>query len=551
MLRTFASALVGALILWLPGPSLLAAQPNIVVVMVDDMGYSDAGCFGGEIDTPNIDRLASEGARFSEFYNCSRCCPTRASLLTGAYPERVGMRDFGRSMRTDVPTVAENLRKAGYYTAMSGKWHLTQLPDQPSGPRRIRWMNHELALDRPFGDIATYPTRRGFDDFYGIIWGVVDHFDPFSLMEGETPVPTVPDDFYFTDAITDYAVKYIDRAAKDDKPFFLYVAYTAPHWPIQARPEDIEKYQGRYANGWQAIRDQRFARQQQLGLFNASAPLGPLSGDATKWSELSESDREFEAMKMAVHAAMVDRVDQGVGKIMSQLERARADENTVVLFLSDNGASPEIPGEPGYDRHSRTRDGRPALRDRLLREGNNRAKLGTDESYTGIGAKWASAVNTPLRWWKAESYDGGCRTPLVVRWPAGLKVEPGSIVRQVGHVIDVAPTLYELAGITPDVGTLRDGVSLAPVLAGESLPDSRHLFFQHEAGAGVRFGTWKASRRAGGEWQLFDLSVDPGETNDLAQKFPQQLAELVEAWNQWQAEMSEANKHDGEMRVKE
>ncbi|WP_442484868.1 arylsulfatase [Aeoliella sp. SH292] len=518
-----------------------ASKPNFVVIMVDDMGYSDPGCYGGEIDTPNINRLAEEGVRFREFYNCSRCCQTRASMLTGAYPERVGMREFGRSMQSDVPTIGENLRQAGYRTAMSGKWHLTELPERPTGPRRIQWMNHELQLDRPFGDIGTYPTRRGFDDFYGIVWGVVDHFDPFSLTEGEEPVANVPDDYYASDAITDYAVKYIDGAVKDEKPFFLYVAYTAPHWPIQARPEDIAKYKGRYTKGWQALRDERFAKQQKLSLFDDDTPLGRLSGDAPDWQELSKSDQEYEAMKMAVHAAMVDGVDQGIGRIMDELNKVGADENTIVLFLSDNGASPEIPEPPGYDRHGGTRDGRPSLREAKLREGDNRTKLGTDESYTGIGQTWATAVNTPLRLWKAESYDGGCRTPMIVRWSQGLKVEKGSITDQIGHVVDIAPTLYELAGVESLAGTLRDGVSLAPVFVGDVIDSERPLFFQHGQGAGVRLGKWKASKRAGGEWELFDMAVDPGETNNLAKQHPEQLTKLVDAWNTWQSQLGESS----------
>lgn len=513
-------------------------RPNFVVIMVDDMGFSDPGCYGGEINTPNLDRLAADGLRFTQFYNCSRCCQTRASLLTGAYPERVGMRDFGKSMDTDVPTLAENLRRGGYTTAMSGKWHLTELPAQPSGAERLLWMNHELDLDRPFGKLATYPTRRGFQKFYGIIWGVVDHFDPFSLTEGETPIADVPDDYYATDAITDHAKQYIEDAAGDEKPFFLYVAYTAPHWPVQAPESDIAKYEGKYDRGWEELRQQRFDRQQKMGLFDSSVPLGELSGNNNPWEQLSPEAREYEASKMEVHAAMIDHVDQGIGQLVEQLKASGVYENTCILFLSDNGASPEIPGGPGYDRHSGTRDGRKAWRDHDLRTPALRDKVGSEESYTGIGHTWASASNTPLRFWKMESYDGGCRTPMVVHWPQGITSHRGEFVSDVGHVIDIAPTLYELSGVEPAAETLSDGQSLASVLAGESTSEPRYLFFQHGDGAGVRYGKWKASKRNGRKWQLFDLSTDPGETKNLASTHSDKLEELLAAWNDWQADLA-------------
>lgn len=511
-----------------------AERPNFVVVLVDDMGYSDPGCYGGEIETPNLDRLAAEGVRFSEFYNCARCTPTRASLLTGAYAHRVGMKDFGQTMDTKAPTVAENLRDAGYATAMVGKWHLTALPRTENDAERIRWMNHELDLDIPFGELASYPLHRGFDRFWGIIWGVVNHFDPFSLTDGDEPVTEAPgEDFYMTDAVTDYAIDYLRDLSTDSKPFFLYVAYTAPHWPIHAPEETIAKYQNRYDEGWDKLREERFARQQEIGLFDQAVPLGDLSAGEGKWEEKSSKERRYLAEKMAVHAAMVDRVDVGLGRILEELRRSGEMDNTVILFMSDNGTSPEIPGPPGYDRYSGTRDGRGALREHELKKGDNIRKLGSDESYTGVGAPWASASNTPLRFWKAESYDGGCRTPLVVHWPSGLKTAPGSIVSDVGHVIDIAPTCYELAGVTPRSGTFADGVSLAPVLAGESLQGDRLLYFEHESGRGVRAGKWKASKRHGQDWELFDILADPGETSNLAGEHPQKLERLKNAWSSW------------------
>jgi arylsulfatase A-like enzyme len=517
------------------------SRPNIVIILVDDMGYSDPGCFGGEINTPNIDALAAQGVRFSDFYNCARCCPTRASLLTGAYAQRIGMDEFGRTMDLDVPTLAERLRAVGYRTAINGKWHLSELPRTTSEAERIKWMNHEIELPIPFADPASFPTRRGFERFYGIVWGVVDHFDPFSLCEGEEPVRSVPEDFYLTDAISARSAADIRNFAASDNPFFLYVAFTAPHWPIHARPDDIARYKGKYDAGWEELRRARFARQTELGLFEDSAPLDGVIKQGPEWRQLSEERRAYLAAKMEVHAAMVDRVDQGIGQIVAALRETGKLDDTLLLFLSDNGASPEIPGPPGYDRNGGTRDGRPALRDAELQQGHNQAKLGSDESYTGIGAPWASAVNTPLRFWKMESYEGGCRTPLVAHWPAGLMTRAGSIVRDIGHVIDIAPTCLELAGAPVNSGLQMDGVSLLPVLRGQPLNADRAIFLSHMAGRGVRRGPWKASKRGDDQWELFNLQEDPGETQDLSTEHATILQELIEESADWSDSMAAAS----------
>jgi arylsulfatase len=267
---------------------LAGSRPNIVIIMVDDMGYSDPGCYGGEIATPNIDALAAGGVRFSQFYNCSRCCQTRASLLTGAYAQRVGMAEFGRTMDLTVPTVAERLRDSGYQTALVGKWHLSELPPTRDPAERVKWLNHEIDLPIPFGEPASLPTHRGFDRFYGIVWGVVDHFDPFSLCDNEAPVRDVPHGFYFTDAISARAAADVKDFATRDQPFFLYVAYTAPHWPIQAPADDIARYRGKYDTGWDELRRQRFARQVELGLFDATASLGDVITQGPRWRRLPE-----------------------------------------------------------------------------------------------------------------------------------------------------------------------------------------------------------------------------------------------------------------------
>jgi arylsulfatase A-like enzyme len=522
------------------------ARPNIVVILADDMGYSDLGCFGGEIQTPNIDNLAAHGIRLSQFYNCSRCCQTRASLLTGAYAQRVGLAEFGATMNLEVPTLAERLKTGGYQTAIMGKWHLSELPASPGGPERVKWLDHQVELPTPLADPASLPTHRGFEKFYGIVWGVVDHFDPFSLMENQTPVTSVPKDFYLTDAIADHSVSFVKEAANSHRPFFLYVAFEAPHWPIQARPEDIAKYKSKYDDGWDEMRRRRFHRQVELGLFEGTSPLGDvITQGGPAWKSLPNDKRSYLASKMEVHAAMVDRVDQGVGRIVESLRSTNQLDNTVIFVLSDNGASPEIPGEPGYDRNGGSRDGRPALRDAQLQLAENRDKLGSEESYTGIGPAWASASNTPLRYWKMESYEGGCRTPLVIHWPAGLKRSGGTISKDIGHVIDLAPTCLDLAHVDT-VGEFKmDGISLLPVLEGKPLQVDRTLYFAHRQGRGVRHEQWKASKLDGHGWELFNLNVDPGETRDISGQKPEVLNSLVRELAAWRRQISQEQQSHG------
>ncbi len=424
----------------LAGVRAAPARPNVVVVMCDDMGFSDLGCYGGEIHTPNIDRLAASGVRFTRFYNASRCCPTRAALLTGLYPHQVGLARNGRSLSRSAATIAELLRAGGYQTAMAGKWHLsetTPFGGAADGPRHLAWLNHQAEYARPFADLKTYPINRGFDRHYGPIWGVVDYFDPFSLVEGTQTIADVPRDYYLTDAITAKAVQYVRAMARDARPFFLYVAQCAPHWPLHARPEDIARYQTTYREGWHALRKARYRRQIAMGLVDpATHPLPPLTGRGIDWDSLDQPRREHEAALMAVHAAMVDRVDQGVGELLQALKDTGRYDNTIILVLSDNGASPERYTTPGFDRPSETRDGRPIRYCGPFTPG-------TETTWGYIGPNWASAVNTPYRYWKAESFEGGSHTPLVAHWPAGLAAAHGSTINQPGHVIDVLPTCLE------------------------------------------------------------------------------------------------------------
>ncbi len=517
------------------------SRPNIVVIMADDMGFSDAGCYGGEIRTPNLDRLAAGGLRFTQFYNCARCCPTRASLMTGQYPHAVGLARNGRSLTRNGLTIAEALKNVGYDTAMVGKWHLSKTPVLADKKLHQNWLDHQHDPDRPFGPLETYPVNRGFDKHYGVIWGVIDFFDPFSLVEGTEPVRTPPDDYYFTDAITDKAVEYVEDCGRSDKPFFLYLSHCAPHWPLHARQEDIARYEDVYAGGWEKLREDRFQRQLEMGLFEKeNTPLPAIQDRGMEWDDLSDQEKAYEARKMAVHAAMVDRVDQSIGRLIETLQKTDQWDNTVILFLSDNGASPEVPQRPGYDRTGQTRDGRVVkYKDIPLHE------LGSQLSYTGIGAPWASAANTPFRYWKQESFEGGCHTPLIVHWPRGMKTKPGAICHEMSHVIDVLPTCLDLAGASYPSRyagqelTPMDGKSLAPIFAGRPRNGHETLCFEHVKGRAIRQGDWKlvAFSRAPEKWELYNLAQDQTETRDLADRYPERVEAMKTEWRAWARRM--------------
>ncbi len=521
-------------------------RPNFIVIMVDDMGYSDIGSYGGEIRTPHLDRLAYEGLRFIEFYNAARCCPTRASLLTGQYQHRVGMHSNGLDINRDGATIAELLAEHGYETAMTGKWHLTALHplgDGATSKRHLSWINNQIQPHRDWGNPDTYPTARGFQRFYGTIFGIINFFDPWTLMEGDRPVFDIPDDYYHTESTSDKSVQYIHEMAETGNPFFLYVAYHAPHWPLHALTEDIDRYRGMYHDGWHALREARYQRQIDMGLFDPeTVPLpelqGPRGQAADVWDALAEEERRHKAELMEIHAAMVDRVDQGVGRIIQALEDTDRLENTVIVFLSDNGASPERYIHPGYDRPSETRDGRPIQYEPPF------DNLGGPTSWPYIGPHWASATNTPFRWWKAESYHGGMLTPLIIHWPAGLGVEAGSITRQRGHIIDILPTFLEIAGVrypTDYQGhpiNPGDGISLLPVLRGEPHDGHDTLFFEHANHKAVISGDWKANQLAHTDrWRLYHLANDRTETTDLADRYPSVLAELKQRWQDWAEEV--------------
>lgn len=522
----------------------VVSKPNILLIMADDMGFSDLGCYGGEINTPNIDFLARNGLRYTQFYNTSRCCPTRASLLTGLYNQQAGigkMTDaedepgYRGYMTENTVTLAEVLKSAGYQTAMTGKWHVSNTNVQKNPQDQLAWLNHQADYG-DFAPISQYPTSRGFDRYFGNIWGVVDFFDPFSLVSGTKPVRQVPKNYYHTDAISDTTVAYIRSFAKTGAPFFLYVAETAPHWPLMALPEDIARYRDTYKAGWEAIRKARYRKMVRLGLIDpAKTKLTDRWQNEQSWE--NNPDKAWDAQAMAVHAAMIDRMDQGIGRMINALRETGQLDNTIILFLSDNGASPENCAAygPGFDRPSKTRDGRAIDYDL-----KKRVMPGSETSYASIGERWANVANTPYRYWKAESYEGGIHSPLVAYWPGGITAPKGSFSAQVGHVMDFMTTLSELTGaVYPQTYkghaiTPTTGVSLVPSFKGKPAPGHETLFNEHFGARYARSGPWKlVSAGRDSTWQLFDLATDKAETQDVAKQHPDKVRQLGSLWQQW------------------
>ncbi|MDB6121379.1 MAG: arylsulfatase [Pedosphaera sp.] len=496
-------------------------RPNILVILADDLGWSDLGCYGGEIKTPNLDALAKGGLRFTQFYNSARCCPSRASLLTGLHPHQAGVPDMNGPLNKSCVTIPEVLKPAGYRCYMVGKWHL----------------GHGVG-----------PIARGFEEFYGML-------DGFNSCWQESPyysrLPAAhakreyaPGKFYSTDVFADYALDFIDDAGKTPgKPWFMYLAFNAPHFPLHAYPEDIAKYEQAYAQGWDKIREQRLVRQKELGLVSKNLTLTPRSdipanrfntqtgwADKTNpaWGSLPEDRRKDLARRMAVYAAMVDRLDQAVGRVVGHLKETSQIKNTLIVFLSDNGACAEW--DPyGFDVSSSAIN--------ILHQGENLKTVGGPESYISYGSGWANACNSPWRLYKHYGHEGGISAPFIMHWPEGLK-HTGGLVSRPSYLIDIMATCLELSGasypkerdgheILPPEGT-----SLLPIFKGESAA-AKPIFMEHEGNRAVRDGKWKLVALAGKPWELYDMEKDRVEMHDLAQKQPKKVRELAASWDAW------------------
>ncbi|WP_414664405.1 arylsulfatase [Horticoccus sp. 23ND18S-11] len=504
-----------------------APRPNIVLIMADDMGFSDIGCYGSEIPTPHLDALAKNGLRFAQFYNTARCSPTRAALLTGLDPHAAGMgtlaEDPGkRAPATAAPgyqeflndrclTIAEALRPSGYRTYMAGKWHLGYHGQE-------KW-----------------PLQRGFDRYYGIISGATSYFqpkDPRGLTLDNTPLPTPTDpNYYTTDAFTDHAVTFV-REHSGDAPFFLYLAFNAPHWPLHARPADIALFDGKYRKGWDALRAERHARQLAAGVLDRTAPLSPRDEGARAWDALKADEQAQLAHRMAVYAAQVHRMDWNIGRLVETLRSAGKLDNTLLIFLSDNGACAEPYTDLGGGDSS-------AINDPAAAGSGGRQAGGKGGSSYGTG--WANASNTPFRRYKSRLHEGGISTPLIVHWPAGLKTAAGTVTRTPGYLTDIMPTALDVSGATYPKArdgkplTTLAGRSLAPLLRGAELPADRWLFWEQYNNKAVRHGDWKAVQPAepGSPWELYHLAVDRTELNNLAAAQPDRLRDLTAAWQRW------------------
>ncbi|MFK7846173.1 MAG: arylsulfatase [Rhodothermales bacterium] len=480
--------------------SASADRPNIVLIMADDLGYSDIGAYGGEIDTPHLNKLTAEGIQFTQFYNNAKCTESRAALLSGLYHHQSNKFKIANHV-----TLAEVLKEAGYATMMSGKWHL------PGNP-----------------------VERGFDRYFGFLVGAVNFFTGMHWGGDETPmrlddqVFEVPEEgFYTTDAFTDYAIEFIDEALQTSDPFFLYLAHNAPHFPLHALPEDIEKYKGRYTAGWDQLRAERYNRMINMGLIDADWPLSDRDGYVPAWDELDAEAQADEAYLMAVYAAMVDRLDQNIGRLMDYLEAQGVADNTIVMFMSDNGGCP-------YD-FNHTPDVPP----------------GPSEGYRTYDSEWANASNTPFRLYKQYSHEGGIATPFIVHWPAGIS-SVGTRTDQVGHLVDIMPTLVEAAGASYPVAhngnevLPLEGISLMPVLRGEALQNRPPIYWEFQGNRAVREGPWKLVAERSKGWELYNVELDRTELNNLMDIEAERASRMAAKYDAWAARTTAKSNAEGQ-----
>lgn len=481
-------------------------KPNILLILADDLGWSDIGCYGSEVATPNLDKLAAEGIRFTNFHNTSKCFPSRAALITGVYAQDCGYNESFRDPLRNAATIGEVLQPAGYLTYWSGKHH---------------------GIENPF--------HRGFTRFYGLKDGACNHFNPGLQRENEAEpaqkkmrqwcidsveyFPYTPEqsDFYTTDYFTNYAIEFVAEADRKNKPFFLYLAYTAPHDPLMAWPDDISKYRGKYDEGYEVIRERRYQKQLASGLIDSTYKLS----DPTyrSWDALDPDEQKLETEKMEVYAAMIDRMDQNIGRLLEELKKSGQLDNTVIFFLSDNGASAEMV---------------------VLDDDNDSGIPGAMDRWLSLGADWANVGNTPYRFYKNYSYEGGINTPLVVWWPG--KINQGLITRFIGHVIDLMPTIVEISGaIYPEAihgepVTPMRGTSLLPVFSDCSIKRDNILFWEWSDGQAAYLNDWKIVKQGrDNDWDLYNTYNDPTETRNLAAINSDKVAEMAGYFKNWRA----------------
>ncbi len=480
-------------------------KPNIILICADDLGWSDIGCYGSEINTPNLDKLAEQGMRFTQFHNTSKCFPSRASLITGVYAQDCGYSETFNNPITNSITIGEVLQQSGYLTYWSGKHHGKE-----------------------------NPITRGFNRYYGLKDGACNFFNPGAQRKGEAkPAQKTPTrawcidsavyygytpkekDFYTTDYFTHYAIDYINDATEKKKPFFLYLAYTAPHDPLMAWPEDIAKYKGKYNLGYKHIREARYNKQLKQGLIDKYYTLSEPT--FKPWNKLTSGEKEFESKKMEVYAAMVDRMDQNIGRILDELKRLDQLENSIILFVSDNGASSQVVN---------------------LKNDNDEGEIGGIDRWISLGANWANVSNTPYRFYKNYSYEGGVNTPLIAWWPN--KIKPNSFSSFSGHFVDIMPTIIEITGsVYPEHFNGQEitpsrGVSLLPILEGNEIKRDKPIFWQWKKGKALLLNNWKIVKHGADKpWDLYDIKKDPTEINNLNEVHPDKVMELDSLYTNW------------------
>jgi arylsulfatase len=490
-----------------------SSRPNIVVILIDDMGWSDLGCYGSEIPTPNIDALAKGGVRFTQFYNTGRCSPTRASLMTGLYPHQAGLgfldnlvrpnsKGTRGRLRDDCVTVAEVLQDAGYFTFMTGKWHMGHFHGTPAHKRGFM-----RSLSSPIGELYFPNQRQRRKDGVHLNGKRVELDDP---MFGKG--------WYGPDLITEWGLKFIDEAIAENKPFFYYLPHSSVHFPLQVPQADIDRYRNRYVAGWDKLREARHKRQIEMGLVDPSWPLSDRPPDVPAWDTLGDEEKFRFDHIMAIYAAMIDRLDRSIGKLVEGLKSRGVFDNTLIMLLSDNGGNAES-----------------GPRGRLIGR-----RPGGPRSTVFLGQCWATLANTPLFLYKHFTHEGGISTPLIVHWPAGIPPDRnGKLEAQPGHLIDLMPTIMEATGAKyptqrngHDIQPM-EGVSLLSALSGELIDRKAPIFWEHEGNRAVRSGQWKLVMKFKGPWELYDIKADRTERNNLIDKEPEIANRLISEWESW------------------
>ena len=529
MAITYKIYLSGAMLFLTQLLNAKVSQPNIILILADDMGYSDIGCYGSEIATPNVDQLAKQGVRFTQFYNSARCCPTRASLLTGLYPHQTGLGGmtgnatglpgYNGEITDQCVTIAEVLHSAGYKNYMAGKWHIARSSD---GSDKHNW-----------------PIQRGFDRFFGTITGGGNYFDPNGLMRDNDFIKPGKG-FYYTDQIGDNISSFINDHVKQspDKPFFAYVAFTSPHWPLHATDSVMKKYRGKYECGWDVIRQDRFERMKKMGIINSNATISPRNPDSPEWE--SVENRTWESRKMEVYASQVHQMDQNIGKILATLKNNGMLENTLIFFLSDNGGCAEELGE-SWKGFLKKLSGKTIADngDSIIFCNTLKVIPGGENSFQSCGLPWANVQNTPYRMFKHFTNEGGIRTPFIISWPNGLKSKNYIQTEYTGHIIDIMATCVAVSGAKyPKILNNKpiipfEGRNLLPIANNEGSDNERILCWEHEGNKAIRIGNWKLVCTGEKNWSLYNLFEDPTELNDIASANPEKVKQMSDLWNNW------------------